>query len=730
MKEIILGVKGLHCASCVNRLETKLNQTPGIINASVNLLAARANIKYDPKIIDLEGIFSAVKSAGYEAYELAENIEEKLNKELIEKEKNFKYSFILSLPLIIITMSEHFHIYKFFQSDVYNALFQFILATFVLYFGREFYVNGFKTLINSKTATMDTLVALGTGTAYLYSLFVTIMIFLKRQGYDSMHLYYETSAVLIMFILLGRNLETKAKGKTSLAIKKLVELAPKYAVVLRDGKEIEIPISQVEIKDIVYVKPGQRIPVDGIVIDGYSSVDESMITGESVPVEKKKGDKVLAGTLNKLGSFKIEAQSVGNNTILAQIIKLVESAQSSKAPIQKMADKISSIFVPLVVVFAILSFIFWKLYGFDTYFSLKALISVLIIACPCSIGLAAPTAVIVGTGMGAEKGILFKNAESIQKLSEIDTIVLDKTGTLTYGKPEVININSFIDQDIFLKYLASIEKTSSHPLAEAILKKYGKDDFFEVKNFETKPGLGVIGHIDDEKIYIGSLNFLKEEGFTITQEIIEEGFTYIFVGIEKKGDKTFLGFVKLFDNLRDDAVDFIKSLKDTGIEVFMLTGDNEKVAEKVAKTLSIDNYKARVLPQEKQEIIANLKAKRRKVAMIGDGINDAPALATADVGIAIGSGTDIAIETGDIVIVKPNLMTIYKGILLSKKILAKIKQNFFWAFIYNTLGIPIAAGILYPFFGILLNPMFAGLAMAFSSVSVVTNSLLLKKNKL
>lgn len=730
MKEIVIGIKGLHCASCVNRLETKLLETAGIISANVNLATAKANIKYDPNLINIEKIYLTVKSAGYEAYEINKDVNIDVDKEQESKSKNFIYSLALSIPLAIITMAEHFHIYKFFESDKINSLIQLLLATPVLYFGREFYFNGFKSLIKAKTATMDTLVALGTGTAYLYSLFVTVMIFFSKEGYDSMHLYYETSAVLIMFILLGRNLESKARVKTSSAIKKLIELSPKYAVVIRDGKEIEIPVSEVLVKDIVYVKSGQRIPVDGIILEGYSSVDESMITGESIPVEKKKGDKVLAGTINKMGTFTMSAQSIGENTVLSQIIKLVESAQSSKAPIQRMADKISSVFVPVVVICAILSFIFWRFNGYDTYFALKTLISVLIIACPCSLGLAAPTAVIVGTGMGAEKGILFKTAESIEKLADIDTIVLDKTGTLTYGKPEVVKIFSIIDEEIFLRYLASLERASSHPLAEAIIKKYGKDDFYEVTRFETIPGKGVVGFINDEKILAGSLSFIKENGFEITEDDPEEGLSYIYLGVQKGNEKKYLGYVGLFDNLKDDAIDFIRKIKNLGIGIIMLTGDNEKIAEKIAKKLNIENYRAKVLPDEKQKIIENLKLGGKKVAMIGDGINDAPALASADVGIAIGSGTDIAIETGDIVIVKSNLMTIYKGILLSKKIISKIKQNFFWAFVYNTLGIPIASGILYPFLGILLNPMFAGLAMAFSSVSVVTNSLLLRRNEI
>lgn len=639
---------------------------------------------------------------------------------------------IFSLPLLIVTMSDHFGIYKLFDNDSIYAVFQLICATPVIYFGREFYINGIKSVIKSKTATMDTLVALGTGTAYLYSIYLTVLI-LTNSSSDAhaSHLYFETAAVLITFILLGRFLEAKAKGKTSEAIKKLMKLMPGSATVIRNGKEIELPIYEVVVGDIVVVKSGQRIPVDGIILDGYSSVDESMITGESIPVEKKAGDTVIGGTLNGLGSFSFRATSVGKDTMLAQIIRMVEEAQGTKAPIQKLVDKISAIFVPFVLGVGILSFLLWKFFGFETYLATKALISVLIIACPCSLGLATPTAIIVGTGMGAERGILFKNAEVLEKLSQTKIIVIDKTGTLTYGKPEVIGFETNLSQDDFMKYLASLERLSSHPLAEAVMKKYGKDDFYSVKDYNNVPGKGITGIIEDKTFYAGTPDFLIDEGFHLDKEVLtkyyNDGYSVIVLGCKYNNNSNVLGIAYFADIIKDDAKDFVESMKDLGIDLYMLSGDNEKVAANVAKKLAIDKYKGNVLPGEKKFLVQSIKKNDVVVTMVGDGINDAPALATADVGIAFGSGTDIAIETSDVVLVKPNLMAIKRAVELSKLTKNKIKQNLFWAFIYNTLGIPIAAGLLYPFFHITLNPIFAGIAMAMSSVSVVTNSLLMKK---
>jgi len=727
-KKLIINVTGLHCASCVNRLQEHLKQLPGVFDASVNLATSKAFITYSPGEVSIDRIKSCVYDAGYGVAELTEVEPER--EEIAKYRKNVIYSTIFSLPLFFFTMMEHFHIFKIFSNDTLNALIQWFLATPVIYFGRNFYINGLKSVVKAKTATMDTLVALGTGAAYVYSFYVTVMIFIKHPEFNSMNLYYETSAVLITFILLGRFLEAKAKGNTGEAIKKLMRLTPKNATVVRNNVEIIVPVDEVIKEDLVLIKPADRVPVDGEVIDGYSYVDESMITGESIPVEKSKGDKVIAGTINGNGVLKIKAVSVGADTLLSQIIKLVEESQASKAPIQKMADKISSVFVPSVLLIAIISFSLWLVMGYEADFAFKTFISVLIIACPCSLGLATPTAIIVGTGMAAEKGILFKNAEALEKLAKVNMLFMDKTGTISYGKPEVIDVVSFnTSEEELLKIAASIERVSTHPLADAVLKKYGNEDYYEISEFKTLPGKGVSAVINGEIYYLGSFSFMKEVGVNVN-ETINEAYTTIFIAsIKRDGEKYLLGHLSIFDRIKEDAKEFVQKMNQLGVKLYILTGDNEKVADNVAKTLGINFYKANVLPHEKQQVIVDEKRKYKFVAMVGDGINDSPALAVADVGIAFGSGTDIAMETSDVVLVKPNLMGIYRAFLLSKLTIVKIKQNLFWAFIYNSIGIPIAAGLLFPFLGIQLNPMFAGAAMAMSSVSVVTNSLMMKRRK-
>lgn len=728
-KKLIINVTGLHCASCVSRLQDSLKEQAGVIDATVNLATSKAFIVFFPSEISVDKIKSVIVATGYGVAEL-EEVDPTLE-DIVTYKKNFSYAALFSLPLFIITMIEHFYSYKIITNDMLYAIFQFALATPVIYFGRNFYINGVKSVLKAKTATMDTLVALGTGAAYVYSVYVTVMILLNTGNFSSMHLYYETSAVLISFILLGRFLEVKAKGKTGEAIKRLMGLTPKTATVIRDANEIIVPIDEVVKEDIVLIKPGDRIPVDGEVIEGYSYIDESMITGESVPVEKKVGDKVIAGTINGNKVLKIKAVSVGAETLLSQIIRLVEESQASKAPIQKIADKVSSVFVPAVFVIAVFSFFIWIFLGYDTQFAFSSFISVLIIACPCSLGLATPTAIIVGTGMGAERGILFKNAEALEKLAKVELLLMDKTGTLTYGKPEVVDIVSYsISRDELLKIAASIEKVATHPLADAVVSKYSNSDFYEISEFDTLPGKGVLATINDEKFYLGSINLMQEIGVKI-EEYNNEAYSTIYIANEKSnGKRGLLGYISVFDKIKEDADEFVKKMTQLGVKLFILTGDNEKVAEYVAKTLGIEYYKANVLPHEKQQVVVSEKKKYKFVGMVGDGINDSPALAASDVGIAFGSGTDIAMETSDIVLVKPNLMGIYKSLLLSKFTISKIKQNLFWAFIYNSIGIPLAAGLLYPFFGIQLNPMFAGAAMAMSSVSVVTNSLLMKRKKI
>lgn len=729
IKRLIVGIEGLHCASCVEKLQNKLKEHKGVYDVSVNLATKKAFISFDPKEMNIELLKNVISDAGYQVKDLKELESEK--DEIIKSKKNFIFSLIFSFPLALVTMLEHFDIFHFFHNVYYYAIFQFVLATPVLFWGRNFYINGLRSVIKAKTATMDTLVALGTGTAYLYSLYGTIMLFVNRGGH-TVHLYYETSAVLITFILLGRYLEANARGKTSEALKKLMKLAPKSATVIRNGIEMVIPVEQVALGDIVLVKSGERIPVDGEIIEGSSSVDESMITGESLPVEKNINDKVLAGTVNRTGTFRFKATSIGADTFLSQIIKLVEEAQASKAPIQKIADKVSSVFVPVVLIIAIMSFFIWKLLGYDTVFAANAFIAVLIIACPCSLGLATPTAIIVGTGMGATQGILFKNAESLEKLAQVSLLLMDKTGTITYGSPEVINVKTFsFDEKEFIRIVASIEKASSHPLSEAVLKYYDKSDLYHVEKFETLPGKGLIGYINDKKYYVGSINFLKENDALLPDEIsLKSDYTTIYVSEQSDNKNKLIGFIDIFDKIKDDAVLFVSNMKKLNVTLYMLTGDNQKVAELVAKTLAINFYKANVLPQDKQNIVLEEKEKNQKVAMVGDGINDSPALAAADVGIAFGSGTDIAMETSDIVLIKPNLMGIYKAFLLSRLTIRKIKENLFWAFLYNIIGIPVAAGLLYPLWSITLNPIFAGIAMAMSSVSVVTNSLIMKRKNI
>ena len=601
---------------------------------------------------------------------------------------------------------------------------------------------------------------MGVGAAYLHSLFVTISIWMGNPAYNMRNLYYEVAGFLITFILLGKYFEAVAKGRTSEAIKKLIGLQPKTAIVVRDKQEIEIKIEDVQIGDVIVVKPGGKIPVDGEVIEGHSSVDESMVSGESIPVEKKAGDKVIGATINKTGSFKFRAEKIGKDTFLSQVIRLVEEAQGSKAPVEELADKISAIFVPAVVGIAIVAFLIWILAGQSFIFSLTVFIAVLIIACPCALGLATPTAVMVGTGIGAEHGILIKNAEALQLASNLNTIVFDKTGTLTKGEPEVTDIiigepeaKSLGSQTSntpeprlsalpagrqvagsgLLRDAAIAEKRSEHPLGEAILKK-AKADGIEIPDpdsFNSISGKGVEAKFGNQEILLGNQKIMIERQISLSGlqnkigELEQEGKTVMIVS--KNGNPA--GLIAVQDTLKENSKEAISTLKAAGLEIIMLTGDNRRTAGAIANELKIDRVIAEVLPADKSEKIKQIQSEGKKVAMVGDGINDAPALAQADIGIAIGSGTDVAIETGEIILVKSDLRDVVTAIRLSAYAMLKIKQNLFWAFVYNSLGIPIAAGVLYPLTGFLLNPIIAGAAMAFSSVSVVTNSLLMRRFK-
>lgn len=739
MQKAIINVVGMHCASCVATIEDALKKSPGVLDAKVNFSTEQAFISYDPTKISIQQLQRIIENAGYKTIEEHEGLTVEIEKEAREKEirilKNkFIISLILSVPLLYIAMAKGFKL-PLAQFVLENSsLIQFLLATPVLLCGYQFFNLGVLSVIRTHRANMYTLISLGVGASYLYSLFLSIAIWIGGGRYSMEGLYYETAALLITFILLGKYLEAVAKGKTSEAIKKLLGLKPKTAFVLRDREEKEIPIAEVIIGDIVVVKPGQRIPADGIVIEGHSSIDESMVTGESLPVDKFPGKEVVAGTVNKTGSFKFEAIKVGQDTMVAQIIKLVQEAQGSKAPIQELADKISAYFVPIVLIIAITVFMFWLILLKEFIFALSIFISVLIIACPCALGLATPTAVMVGTGIAAENGILIKNPSSLQRAHRIDVVVFDKTGTLTRGEPLITDVIAYNkSQDEVLGLAASVEKRSEHPIAEAIVKGARERNISikEVQDFLSLPGRGVMGRIDTEHILLGNKKLMEKKNIDIrrikddSEKLENEGKTVMFLVSNSKP----IGILAVGDRLKNFSSEAVAALKKIGKQVFMITGDNKKTAQAVAKYLALDNVLAEVLPQDKEEEIKKLQSQGLKVAMVGDGINDAPALAQADIGIAIGTGTDIAIESGDIVLIKDDLRDVVMAIDLSKYAMKKIKQNLFWAFFYNLVGIPIAAGILYPFTGFLLNPMIAGAAMAFSSVSVVSNSLMMRRYK-
>jgi Cu+-exporting ATPase len=807
MKKITIPIEGMHCAACAARIEKVVGQLNGVASVSVNFATEKATVTYNPDLISITGIKLAISQAGYQALEsespkAVDEDRQRKEKEIRSLWRKFYIAAFFSIPLLYLAMGPMFPWFKWpipqwlfpMEYPLRYSLVQLALVLPVLIAGRHFYTNGFKALWQ-KSPNMDSLIAMGTSAAVLYSLYAIYKIYSGSLGHVE-DLYFETAGVIITLILLGKTLEAISKGKTSEAIKKLIGLTPKTAIIIENGQEVETPVEEVQVGDSILVKPGERIPVDGIVIDGHSSIDESMLTGESIPVEKKAGDEVIGATINKYGSLTFRATKVGSDTVLAQIVKMVEDAQGSKAPIAKMADLVSGYFVPIVFTIALLSALIWYLAGESATFALTIFISVLVIACPCALGLATPTAIMVGTGKGAEHGILIKSGEALETAQKIKTIIFDKTGTITEGIPEVTDLISVTDlpaepaeqlspentpgnispltdltqdssQDLpqatlpekqapwldqvlgsahniedwlkderkkrLLQLAASAEKNSEHPLGEAMIRAAEKArlELLAPESFTAIPGKGIETVLNNSRVILGNRQLLRERGIepllleAVADHLAAAGKTPMYIAINEK----IAGVIAVADVIKKSSAQAIAKLQAMGIEVVMITGDNQKTAAAIAGQVNISRVLAEVLPQDKAEEVKKLQNEGRIVAMVGDGINDAPALAQANIGIAIGSGTDIAMESADIVLMHNDLLAVPTAIKLSKSTLRNIKQNLFWAFGYNVAGIPIAAGLLHALGGPLLNPMFAAAAMSLSSVSVLTNALRLKRFK-
>ena len=738
-------IEGMSCASCAMTIENAVSKIPGVAKASVNLATEIMTVEANDSVTP-EDIAKVVDGVGYGARPRGKSVEEELEEKnekkeahLREMKRNLTISAIFTVPLLFIAMADMVGIpmpafLSPMQSPVSYALIQLALVLPILWVGRRFFVDGFKALSKGHP-NMDSLVALGTSAAFLYSLYGTYHV-LEGHAHFAMNLYYESAGVILTLITLGKYFEDVSKGKTSMAIQTLVGLAPKMATVLRDGQEVEIPVEEVQLGDLIRVKPGEKVPVDGVVTEGNSTVDESMLTGESIPVSKSVGDEVIGASLNKTGSFILKATKIGKDTALSQIIQLVEQAQGSKAPIAKLADKVSGVFVPIVIVLALVSGLAWYFLGQESWvFALTITISVLVIACPCALGLATPTAIMVGTGKGAENGILLKSGEALEEANHVNMVVFDKTGTITNGTPVVTDVVTadHTDADALVRLAASLEVASEHPLGEAIVAKAKEQGaaFDEVTNFEAIPGFGIKGHVGETLVFLGNEKWMRENGLANVEmndkanHFAEQGKTPLYIGY----NDAVQGLIVVADTVKESSARAIQTLHEMGIQVAMMTGDHERTAQAIAAEVGIDRVFSEVLPQDKANYVSKLQEEGYIVAMVGDGINDAPALAQAQVGIAIGTGTDVAIESADAVLMKSDLMDVPAMLKLSRATIRNIKENLFWAFAYNVIGIPFAMGVLHLFGGPLLNPMIAGAAMSFSSVSVVLNALRLKRWK-
>ena len=733
------NVTGMTCSACSAHVEKSVKKLDGVKSVNVNLLQNNMHVDFDETAVSVDDIINAVVSGGYGASVAGKEQEKKDNK--IDNEiSNMKFRLIVSLvclvPLMYISMGHMWgwpflSVFHGAENGITFALTQMLLTLPIMYVNRKYYITGFKTLFHG-APNMDSLIAIGSGAAFVYGIIAIYCIGYGLGHGDKefansymMNLYFESAAMILALITLGKFLESRAKGKTSQAIEKLIDLSPKTAVVIRDGKEVTVGVDDVQIGEIVVVKAGQSVPLDGVIVEGNGAIDESAITGESIAVEKNVGDKVIGATINKSGYFKFKVEKVGEDTALSQIIHLVEEASASKAPIAKLADKVSGIFVPVVISIAVITIIVWLLLGKGVSFALSMGISVLVISCPCALGLATPTAIMVGTGKGAQYGILTKSAESLETAHQVDTVVLDKTGTITEGKPSVTDIAPVgISDKELLQIAASIEYLSEHPLAKAIVEKADGLELSDVADFEQIVGQGVKGNVDGKKVLAGNYKMMRENNIEVSEDEIfaNDGKTSLYFAVDNK----FVGIIAVADTIKETSRQAIEDMRNMGLDVIMLTGDNAVTANAIKNKLPLSSAVAEVLPSDKEEVVRKLQQSGHKVAMVGDGINDAPALTRADVGIAIGAGTDIAIESADIVLMKSNLQDVVTSIELSHSVIKNIKENLFWAFFYNALGIPIAAGVLYGIAGLKLNPMIAALAMSFSSVFVVSNALRLR----